>query len=89
MTCPRCQSHDVVKSHRKFVERMLLPVVKAEVFRCRDCRKRFWDGVQWAPIILCGLTMAFGAIIGLAMIAAHETQAQPKAPPAPLHRPRR
>ncbi len=45
---------------------LILPVMRAQVFRCRDCKNRFWVGVQWRFVILgfLGVSMAAGFATG-------------------------
>jgi hypothetical protein len=63
-------------------ERVVLYALGAQVFRCRDCKKRFWVGVEWGRVILgtlAGLVLA-GVIV--TMVVARQNQRQlAKAPP--------
>lgn len=72
MKCPQCHSDDVKRSRRKFPERIALFVLRGQVFRCRDCKKRFWVGVQWSKVILAFLTITVTASIVVAVVITHE-----------------
>lgn len=70
--CPHCHSSDVKRSRRKFVERFLLPVFGARVVRCRDCKTRWWIGVEWGSVILGFLTMTVTACLLVGVVLAHQ-----------------
>lgn len=74
MECPHCHSDDVKRSRRKFHERLVLPLLRAHVVRCRDCKKRFWIDVQWSSVILGFLTIAVTAGVITGVVMAHETR---------------
>jgi len=76
MECPKCHSDDVTRSRRKFGERLILPVMRAQAYRCRDCKHRFWVGVQWRLVILGFLSAAIAAGFALAITFAHESREQ-------------
>lgn len=40
-------------------ERIFLFALRAQVYRCRDCKKRFWVGVEWGKVILVTLSAVF------------------------------
>jgi hypothetical protein len=40
--CPRCKSTWIKRSHSKAWERIVLFVLRARVYRCSDCHRRFW-----------------------------------------------
>jgi hypothetical protein len=83
MQCPKCQSNDIQRSRRRLLDHALLPLVRAQVYRCRDCKKRFWAGVQWGPVILGSLTFAVVAVVAVVMVAAHHSQGQKSPAPEP------
>jgi hypothetical protein len=74
--CPRCHSDDVKRSRRRLIERALLPLMRAQVYRCCDCKKRFWVGDQ-LRLVMLGLV---GAAVIAAFVAtfmfAHETRGE-------------
>ncbi len=74
MECPQCHSDDVKRSRRTLLERLLLPMLRAQAFRCRDCRKRFWIGVQWSSVILGVLTMTMVAGVVTTMLVVHQAR---------------
>ena len=76
MECPKCHSDDLTRSRRRLVERLILPLVRAQVYRCRDCQNRFWMGVQWRLVILGFLSVAMVAGFALAIMLAHESRQQ-------------
>jgi hypothetical protein len=76
LICPRCHSNDVKRSRRTFTERLVLPMLRGRVFRCRDCKKRFWIDVQWSAVILAGLSMTVAAGIVTAAIVVHQMRVQ-------------
>ncbi len=76
MECPHCHSSDVIRSRRKFAERFLLPVFRASVMRCRDCKKRFWIGVEWGSVILGLLTMTVTACLLVGVVLAHQASVE-------------
>ena len=85
--CPYCHSDDVTRSSRTFTERLLLPFLRADVHRCRDCRKRFLVNVQWGTVILGLLTAMVTAAVILAMVVAHQhREDEESAAPAPIRR---
>ncbi len=74
--CPKCHSDDVIRSRRKLAERLVLPVLRAQVYRCRDCKNRFWVGVQWRFVILGFLSAAVAGGFAMAIMFAHQTREQ-------------
>jgi hypothetical protein len=72
MECPHCHSDDVTRSRRRFMDRLFLPFLRGEVYRCRDCHKRYWVGVQWGVVILGFLTATVTAGVILAMVVSHQ-----------------
>jgi hypothetical protein len=56
------------------VERLILPVMRAQVHRCRDCKHRFWVGVQWRFVILGVLSVAMAGGFALAIMFAHQSR---------------
>ena len=89
MECPKCHSDDVTRSRRKFVERLVLPIMRAQAYRCRDCKYRFWVGVQWRYVILGVISAAMVAGFALAIMFAHvsrERQAAEAAAPKKVRR---
>ena len=44
--------------------------------RCRDCRKRFWVGVEWSSVILGFLTMTVTASLLVGVVLAHQASVQ-------------
>lgn len=94
MECPHCHSDDITKSRRKFVDRLFLPVLRGEVQRCRDCRKRFWVDTRWGSVVLGFVTVMVAAVVVVAMVAAHhsrveEASAAAAPVPVPIRRVRR
>src|SRR5579863_461434 len=91
MQCPRCQSDDIKRSRRKFWERIVLHVLKAQVYRCRDCRHRYWVGVQWNHVILGTLAAVIvaGVVTTMVLVRYNQTHRPPSAPPIPVRRRRR
>jgi ribosomal protein L37AE/L43A len=90
MQCPRCSSDDVKRSRRKFWERFVLALFRAQIFRCRDCKKRFWTGINWGPVILAGLAFVMVSGVAIAMVVAHRSAMEaarvPRARPLPRAR---
>jgi hypothetical protein len=87
LECPKCHSDDVARSRRKFVERLFLPVVRAQTYRCRDCKHRFWVNVKWRPVILGVIMLIVGSGFVAAILAAHEaSQAAETTAPKPERR---
>jgi len=84
LECPRCHSDDVIRSRRKFWERFVLVLVAAHVHRCRDCKHRFWVGMQWKRLVLASVAVAFVAGIALTVLLLIQT----RTPPQPVARPR-
>jgi hypothetical protein len=76
MECPKCHSDDVTRSRRRLAEQLILPMMRAQVYRCRDCKNRFWTGVQWRFVILGFLSIAVVAGFAFAIMFAHETREQ-------------
>jgi hypothetical protein len=68
MQCPRCLSVEIVKSRRSSWERVVLPVLRAEVYRCRDCRWRFRVGVEMGGLILGTVLAVVTAVVIAAML---------------------
>lgn len=64
----------------------MLPLVAAEVNRCRDCRHRFWVGTQWKRVVLASVAVAFAGGIALTVILA--TQTRTPTPTQPANQPR-
>src|ERR1700761_542324 len=90
MRCSHCQSDDVVKSHRKLLERPLLFLLKAQVYRCRDCHRRFRAEAEWGPVILGFLVMVVAAGVALAMVVARRSTPRVDAhPPRAVRLPKR
>lgn len=88
MVCPKCQSSDVTRSRRKFWERIVLYFLRAQVYRCRDCRKRYWIGVEWGNVILGTLTAVVVTGVIATIVVVHRNQAQlaPAQPKIPVRR---
>jgi hypothetical protein len=82
MECPRCRSSDVTRSRRKFWERIALYFLRGQVFRCRDCKKRFWVDVEWGKVILGTLTAVVVTSAIVAIVAVHRNQ-EPRADAPP------
>jgi hypothetical protein len=80
MECPKCHSDDITRSRRKLPERLILPVMRAQVYRCRDCKNRFWVGVQWRFVILGFLSLAVAGGFVLAIVLAHQSREADEAP---------
>jgi hypothetical protein len=74
MECPKCHSDDVTRSRRKLAERLFLPILRAQVYRCRDCKNRFWVGVQWRFVILGFLSAAIAAGFAVTIMFVHESR---------------
>jgi hypothetical protein len=74
MQCPKCNSDDVTRSRRKFWERGALLAVRAQVFRCRDCHHRFWNGVEWGVVILGSLAAAVTAIVFVVIVMSRQSR---------------
>src|ERR1700743_756067 len=88
MQCPRCQSDDIARSRRTLLDRLVLPLIRGKVFRCRDCHKRFWVGVEWSSLILGTLTLVVTAaiVLGLVVVSSarrqhHVVERSPSVPP--------
>jgi len=79
MQCPRCQSDDLTRSRRKLWERFVLPVLRGQPQRCRDCKHRFWVGVEWGRVVLGALTAMIVATVVVAMVVIRRHQDQLKA----------
>jgi hypothetical protein len=93
MQCPHCQSDDVIRSRRRFWERFVLPVLSAQVHRCRDCRHRFLVGAEWGRVVLGGLAAVLVGAVIVAMVLARQNRDQltPEEPPiqTPVRKQRR
>lgn len=61
----------------------MLPIVRGQAQRCRDCKHRFWVGVEWGRVVLGALAamVAGGVIVTMVLVRQH--QAQPADVPAP------
>jgi len=68
----------------------VLPIVRGQAHRCRDCKHRFWAGVEWGRVVLGTLTAMVVAFVIVAMVVVREnqTQTQPN-PGVPARRVRR
>jgi|GEM_PF-3241836 len=85
MKCPRCQSDDVTRSRRRLVDRLVQPIVRGRILRCRDCHKRFWVGVEWGAVILGALTAAVTVVVITAMVIVAARQSHRETPaPVPV-----
>jgi|SRR5580704_9456402 hypothetical protein len=91
MQCPRCQSDDIKRSRRKLWERFVLHALKAQVYRCRDCKHRYWVGVQWSHVILGAFAavVVAGVIATMVIIRHNQNLPEPAAPPVQSRRRRR
>jgi hypothetical protein len=84
LKCPQCQSNDIARSRRKLWERFVLFTLRAQVYRCRDCRRRFWVGVEWGKVILGALTAAVAMGVVVLIVAVYRNQEKPKPVPPPV-----
>jgi len=66
-------------------ERFALFALRGQVFRCCDCKKRFWLGVNWVPLVLGSLAALLVVGVFSAMIVAHNSRVA-AATAAPLRR---
>ncbi len=68
-------------------ERFVLFALRGQVYRCRDCKRRFWIGVEWGPVILGALTVVVvtGVVTGMVMVRRRQ-QAVAATPPPPIGR---
>src|SRR5580658_3679517 len=73
MRCPRCLSKEVSSSRRISWERLVLPILRAHVYRCRDCKHRFRVGVEMGGIIL-GTVLAVTAFVIAAIVLVENQQ---------------
>jgi hypothetical protein len=83
LKCPKCQSNDIARSRRRLWERLVSFALKAQVYRCRDCRRRFWAGVEWGGVILGTLTAFVVMGVVVTMVVVHSNQAKPAPAPPP------
>src|SRR5580704_13311054 len=74
--CPKCQSTDVTRSRRRFWERVVLYFLRAQVYRCRDCKKRYWVGIEWGKVILGTLTAVVVTGVIATIVVVHRNQVQ-------------
>ena len=57
----------------------MLPIVRGQVHRCRDCKHRFWIGVEWGRVVLGALTAMVVTVVIVAMVVIRQKQVQSKA----------
>jgi hypothetical protein len=88
MECPKCHSDDLTKSRRRFADTIFLPLLRAEVFRCRDCHKRFWVCVQWGPVVLVSTMAVLTTFLIVVVMFAHQRRADESSPVGPSTQPR-
>lgn len=88
LECPKCHSDDVKRSRRTFWEHLVLPLMSAQVHRCRDCKHRFWVGTQWKRLVLTSIAIVFAGGVAFTVVLLIQTRAQPPAKPVSQQRPR-
>jgi hypothetical protein len=64
-------------------ERFVLFALRGQAYRCRDCRRRFWIGIEWGPVILGALTVVVVAGVVTAMVLVRRSQQAVAATPPP------
>lgn len=79
-----------MRSRRRLRERIVLFALRAQVYRCRDCKKRFWVGIEWGKVILGTLSAVFVTGVIVTMVVVYRNQQPPvQAPPKTSLRKRR
>jgi hypothetical protein len=66
----------------------VLPIVRGQAQRCRDCKHRFWVGVEWTRVVLGALAamVVAGVVVAMVLVRQHQNQPKPDVPTPQVRR---